>query len=236
MEGRIPIHRRIARLGGWGRRTTTDLPESVTEKEELANSVTGGLGLLGSLVALAILIDHPSPNLAVQASAAIYGLTLVASYAATTVYHSARCRVRKARWRLLDHCAVYALIAGSYTPLAIVGLDGSRGWMLFGLAWGLAALGMGFKVRFRYRYPGTSVAIYLVMGWLGIFLIGEMLAAVGPAAVALIAAGGAAYTLGTIAFGAKRLPYHHAVWHLLVIAGSVLHYKAIVDHILVAAA
>ncbi len=235
VEGRVDLHRKIAAAGGWGNRTFTAIPETVTRREEFWNSVTGGLGLLGSLVALALLIDTPSPNLAVQLSAVIYGLTLVASYGATTIYHSARCHVRKARWRILDHCAVFVLIAGSYTPLAVAGLGGRFGGLVLAAVWILAALGIAFKLRFRFRYPGTSVAIYLVMGWLGVFMIGEVLAAVGPEAVVLMAMAGLCYTVGTVFFGAKRLPYHHAVWHLLVIGGSVFHYMAIVDHVLVAA-
>jgi len=235
VEGRLHLHRRIARAGGWGNRTFTALPETVTEREEFWNSLTGGLGLLGSLIALALIIDTPTPNLLVQLSAVIYGLTLVASYGATTIYHSARCHVRKARWRILDHCAVFVLIAGSYTPLAIAGLGGRFGWLVLSAIWVLAALGIAFKLRFRFRFPGTSVAIYLVMGWLGVFLVGGVLSAVGPGAVSLLVAGGLCYTLGTVFFGAKRLPYHHAVWHLLVILGSVFHYMAIVDHVLAAA-
>ncbi|MDX1579418.1 MAG: hemolysin III family protein, partial [Gemmatimonadota bacterium] len=104
------------------------------------------------------------------------------------------------------------------------------------LVWLLATFGIVFKLTFRFRFPGTSVAIYIVMGWLGVLLIGDIVDAVGTGGVLLIAAGGLSYTLGTVFFGAKRIPYHHAVWHLLVIAGSVLHYKAIVDHVLVAAA
>ncbi len=237
-RGEASLAERVARAGGWGVRTVTPLPECVSEREELANSITGGFGLLGSLVALGVLIDlgRPTGNLGVQLSAVAYGLTLVLSYAATTVYHAARCRVRKARWRILDHCAVYALIAGSYTPLAVVGIGGRLGTFVLVSAWGLALLGVAFKLRFRFRYPGTSVAVYLVMGWLGIFMIGEILEAVGSSAVLLMAAGGAAFTIGTIFFGAKRLPYNHAVWHVMVMAGTLLHYKAIVDHVLVAAA
>lgn len=232
MERTLRAGKRIAEIGGWGDRTFTALPET-ERREEMANAITGGLGLLGSLLALGVLISHSTGNsLGVQLSGVVYGLTLVFSYAATTIYHGARCHVRKARWRVLDHCAVYLLIAGSYTPLAVVGVGGRSGALVLGGVWTLAALGMAFKIRFRFRYPGTSVAIYLCMGWLGIFMIGEILTAVGPRAVMLMAASGIAYTLGTVFFGAKRLPYHHAAWHVMVIAGSVLHYLAVVDHVL----
>ncbi len=234
MEQRRPLHKRVQEAGGWGKRDFDALPESVTDREEMLNSLTGAVGLVASLIALALLVGTPTPNLTVQLSAVIYGLTLVASYGATTIYHSAKCHVRKARWRLLDHCAVYALIAGSYTPLAIA-VGGRFGWLVLGSVWALAGFGILFKLRFRFRYPGTSVAIYLVMGWLGVFMMSEILSTVGPGGLTLMAAGGASYTLGTVFFGAKRLPYNHAVWHLLVIAGSVFHYMAVVDYMLTAA-
>lgn len=227
------VSRRLQEVGGWGDRTFDALPE-VERRHELANSITGGMGLLGSLIGLAMLLDLGARlgSTAALVSGTIYGLSLVALYTATTVYHAARCEVRKARWRVADHCAVYILIAGSYTPLALGGVGGRAGWLLLAAVWTLALAGIAFKLRFRFRYPGTSVAIYLIMGWLGIFLIGEVVANVGAQAVWLMAAGGLACTIGTIFFGAKRIPYHHAVWHLLVIAGTGLHYQAIVSYVL----
>ncbi len=229
----IRAKNRVMEAGGWGERTFEALPD-VCEQQEFANSLTGGIGLLGSLIALAFLVDLGTRlgSTAVLVSGTIYGLSLVLSYTATTVYHSAQCEVRKARWRVADHCAVYVMIAGSYTPLAIGGVGGRAGWMLLGAVWLLAALGIAFKLRYRFRFPGTSVAIYLVMGWLGVFMIGEVLTNVGLEAVMLIASGGLAFTIGTIFFGMKRFKYHHAIWHVLVIAGSVLHYIAMVEHVL----
>jgi len=209
------------------------LPD-VPRKHEMANSLTGGLGLLGSVVALFVLVDMGTRlgSTGALVSATVYGLSLVLSYGATTVYHALRCEVRKARWRVFDHCAVYVLIAGSYTPLAMFGLRGDARWQVVAAIWTLAALGIAFKLRFRFRFPGTSVFIYLVMGWLGVLMIGQVIATVGAEGVTLLAAGGLAFTIGTIFFGAKRLPYHHAVWHVMVILGSGLHYLAIVDYVL----
>jgi len=219
--------------GGWGDRTFDALPE-VHAHHEIANSVTGGFGLLASLAGLALLV-HLGTRLgstAALVSGTIYGLSLVFSYAATTIYHSAKCEARKARWRVADHCAVYILIAGSYTPLAVGGVGGRAGWLLLATVWALALIGIAFKLTFRFRFPGTSVLVYLVMVWLGVFMIGDVLANVGVEAVRLLTAGGLAFTLGTIFFGAKRIPYHHALWHVMVIAGSGLHFLAIIDHIL----
>lgn len=227
------VGRRLQEVGGWGDRTFDALPE-VERRHELANSLTGGLGLVGSLVGLAMLVDLGSRlgSTAALVSGTIYGLSLVLSYTATTVYHGLRCEIRKAQWRVADHCAVYVLIAGSYTPLALGGIGGSAGWLVLAAVWSLALAGIAFKLRFRFRFPGTSVAVYLVMGWLGVFLIGEVIANVGADAVWLMAAGGLAFTIGTIFFGAKRIPYHHAVWHLMVLAGTWLHYQAVVSYIL----
>ena len=232
-EDRVTARQRLMAAGGWGDRTFDALPE-VQPHHELANSVTGGIGLLASLVGLGLLV-HLGTRLGSTAALVIgtvYGLCLVFSYAATTIYHSAKCEVRKARWRVADHCAVYLLIAGSYTPLAVGGVGGRAGWLVLATVWTLALIGIVFKLTLRFRFPGTSVAIYLIMGWLGVFMIGDVLANVGIEAVRLLAAGGLAFTLGTIFFGAKRIPYHHALWHIMVIMGSGLHFLAIIDHIL----
>lgn len=225
--------RTLIDAGGWGNRDFNALP-TVCERQEFANTLTGGLGLLGSLIGLGLLIDlgQRMGSTGALVTATIYGLSLVLSYLATTLYHGARCHERKARLRVLDHCAVYVLIAGSYTPVALAGVGGRAGWTLLAVVWLLAALGVLFKLRFRFRFPGTSVVFYLVMGWLGVFMIGKMATNVGAEAVTLIAAGGVAFTIGTIFFGAKRLPYHHALWHLMVITGSALHFVAMFDHVL----
>ncbi|MFV1986976.1 MAG: hemolysin III family protein [Gemmatimonadota bacterium] len=233
VDGLRKTRERLVEVGGWGERTFEALPE-VSHRHEVANSVTGGIGLLGSLIALAMLVDLGTrmDSTAALVSGTIYGLTLVFSYTATTVYHSLRCEIRKARWRVADHCAVYVLIAGSYTPFAIGGIGGQAGWIMVAAVWALAILGIAFKLKFRFRFPGTSVAIYLVMGWLGVFMIRGIIVNVGLEAVILTAAGGLSFTIGTIFFGAKRIPYHHAVWHVLVIMGCALQYMAIIGYVL----
>lgn len=231
------ISRQLLEIGGWGQRTYGDLPEA-TESEELANSLTGGLGLLASLIGMAVLVQATLHMGRVEYlfSATVYGATLIFSYAATTAYHGARDAERKVRLRLVDHCAIYLLIAGSYTPVAVAGLGGRVGWILLATVWALAGIGILFKLRFRYRFPGTSVLLYLLMGWLAVITIRPLFEAIGSSGFALLAAGGLAYTIGTIFFGAKRLPYNHAVWHVLVILGSGLHYAAILQYVLVPAA
>ncbi len=237
-ESARAIGRRILSIGGWGQRSFGPLPNEPTESEELANSLTGAVGLLASVIAVGYLLEgtlqHGQPEYLL--SALLYGATLVLSFAATTLYHGARCRFRKQKLRVLDHCAVFALIAGSYTPVAVVGLGGRLGWGLFAGIWAIAGAGILFKLRVRFRYPGTSVLIYLAMGWIGVLTIRPVIEALGFQATALLAAGGLAYTIGTIFFGAKRMPYNHAVWHLLVILGSACHYAAITSYVLAPAA
>lgn len=197
--------------------------------EEMANSLTGGLGLLASILGAALLL-----SLALQggdgrglASAAVYGGSLIFLYIATTLYHAEEDPAPKSGLRLLDHVAVYLLIAGTYTPVAVVGLGGRLGWTLLGLVWLCAVAGILFKAFRRFRHPAISVATYLAMGWLVVVAAKPITAALPLRAVVLLVAGGLAYTVGTIFFGLKKLRFHHAVWHLFVIAGSTCHYAAI---------
>lgn len=223
--------KKVLAFGGWGQRATGPLPDA-TEAEERANSITGGIGLTASLVGFAFLLDLPAGELSYRIGATVYGFTLIASYAVNTLYHAESHRPLKERLRVLDHCAVYALIAGTYTPVAIVGLGGRLGWAVLGVAWTLAGLGMWFKLRCRFRYPGTSLAFYLAMGWLAIPIVPQLLDVLGPEAVILMAAGGLAFTVGTIFFGAKGLRHHHAVWHVLVLVGCACHYAAIFAYVM----
>jgi len=202
--------------------------------EELANSLTHGFGLMLSLVGLVILVV-----LAVKrgtawhiVSSAVYGATLVLLYAASTLYHSARSPRVKRICKVIDHSAIYLLIAGTYTPFTLVILRGPWGWSLFGVVWGLALLGILWKIWFVDRFVIVSTTIYLLMGWLAVIAIKPLLAHVPLGGLALILAGGLAYTVGVGFFAWRRLPYHHAVWHMFVIAGSVCHYFAVLFYVL----
>lgn len=228
---RTSVWKRILAQGGWGQRTTGSLPEA-TEAEERANSITGGIGLTASLVGFVLLLAHPVGDLSYRIGAAVYGLTLVLCFAVNTLYHAELHRPLKERLRVLDHCAVYALIAGTYTPVALAGLGGRLGWAVLAAAWLLAGVGILFKLNCRFRYPGTSIVVYLLMGWLAFPVMPRLLNAVGAEGLLLLVAGGVAYTIGTIFFGAKRMRHHHAVWHVLVLIGSACHYVAIVRYVL----
>jgi hemolysin III len=207
-------------------------------REEVANSVTHGLGLLASLVGAVVLVSLSVEQGEVWhvVSAAIYGATLVTLYAASTLYHALKGTRARNVLRVLDHCAIYLLIAGTYTPITLVSLRGGWGWTLFGLAWGLAAAGIVFKILAAGRFAILSTVAYVLMGWLCIVALKPMLVLLSPGALALLGAGGVLYTAGIVFYHSKRVPYSHAVWHLFVVAGSVCHYLAIALYVLVPAA
>jgi len=165
-------------------------------------------------------------------SIAVYGTTLIVLYGASTVYHSVRGRA-KAILRKLDHLSIYLLIAGTYTPFCLITLRGPWGWSLFGIVWGLAALGMALEIKPVSEARVLPVVIYAVMGWIVVVAINPLLDRLGTAGVAWLAAGGAAYTLGIVFYAFdKRFRHWHGIWHLFVIAGSVLHFVAISLHVL----
>ncbi len=206
----------------------------VVVREEVANSVTHGLGLLASIAGAAVLVTLGAERGGTwqAASAAIYGASLVALYAASTLYHAFKWTGARHLLRTLDHCAIFLLIAGTYTPVALVGIRGGWGWTLFGVAWTLAAAGIVFKIFATGRLEVLSTAAYIAMGWLCIIAVKPMFVLLSPGALVLLGLGGLFYTAGTVFYHRKSVPYSHAVWHLFVIAGSLCHYLAIALYIL----
>ena len=203
-------------------------------REEVANSVTHGLGFLASLVGAVVLITLSVEQGGVGhvVSAAIYGVTLVALYAASTLYHALKGTRARGVLRVLDHCAIYLLIAGTYTPVTLVSLRGGWGWSLFSAVWFLAAAGIIFKVFATGRFAVLSTVAYVLMGWLCIVALKPMFVLLSPGALVLFGVGGIFYTAGIVFYHSKRVPYSHAVWHLFVVAGSVCHYLAIALYVL----
>ncbi|HEU0013804.1 MAG TPA: hemolysin III family protein [Longimicrobium sp.] len=210
------------------------MAESAARKEELANALTHGAGVVASVVGAAVLIVVAARRGGTMdvVTTAVFGATLVLLYTASTLYHAVRSPRLKTRLKVFDHCAIYLLIAGTYTPFTLLGLRGGWGWSLFGVAWGLAAAGVVFKLFFTGRFPRLSTAIYIGMGWMVVIAIVPMLDRLSGATLAWLVAGGLAYTAGTAFYHNHRIPYAHAVWHLFVLAGSVCHYAAVAHQVL----
>ena len=199
-------------------------------REELANAVTHGIGLVLSLIGMPILIlaalDRGERVMVIGAS--VFGATLVALYAASTLYHAIPHPTLKQKLRVVDHAAIYLLIAGTYTPFTLGVLRGTWGWTLFGIVWTLAALGVLFKVLFGSgAMAKLSTATYVAMGWVIIIAIKPLMASMEHAGLFLLAAGGLCYSGGVIFYVDRRRAWTHPVWHLFVMGGSICHYFAV---------
>jgi hemolysin III len=203
-------------------------------REEIANSVTHGIGAGLSIAALAILVTFA--GLAGDAwrvvTFSIYGSTLILLYLASTFYHSFQSPRAKEILRVLDHSAIFLLIAGTYTPFTLVSLRGGWGWTLFGLIWGFAVGGIVLEVFFMDRFKGLSVAIYVGMGWLVMIALKPLLAAVPVGGLLWLGIGGLTYSLGVIFYAWRSFPFNHAIWHLFVLGGSVCHFFCILFYVL----
>ncbi|MDT5268254.1 MAG: hemolysin [Acidobacteriota bacterium] len=212
----------------------TTLAKERLPLEEIANCATHGVGLALSVAGFVALVAFAwgSGDAWQVASCGVYGASLVALYLASTLYHGARAPRAKQLFQALDHCGIYLLIAGTYTPFTLVTLRGPWGWTLFGLVWGLALAGILFRVLFGTRYRPVAVVSYVMLGWLCVVAVKPILALVPLGGLAWIVAGGLTYTTGVFFFAAKRIPHHHAIWHLFVLVGSICHYVAVLLYVL----
>ena len=204
-----------------------------TVGEEVAHSVTHGIGLLGAVAGLVLLLALAAATRDPWriTACAIYASTLVLLYGTSTLYHALSATRARDVFRVLDHSAIYLLIAGTYTPFALVSLRGPWGWTLLAIVWSLALAGVAMKAVFGARWPIISTALYIVMGWVVIIAVKPLVAHVPPAGIAWLVAGGLAYTGGVVFYAWTKLRYSHAIWHLFVLAGSVCHYIAVVLYV-----
>jgi hemolysin III len=202
--------------------------------EELANVVTHAIGVALGIAGLSVLVVGASGHGDAMRtiSFSIYGATLVLLYLSSVFYHSARSPRLKRRLQFLDHSAIYLLIAGTYTPFTLVSLHGTLGWTFFAVIWLLAIIGIMLNVFFFGRLRVVSIVLYLLMGWMVVLAIGPVIDAVSLRGLLWLGAGGLAYTLGVVFYAWHRLPYAHPVWHLFVLAGSALHFFAILFYVL----
>jgi hemolysin III len=210
------------------------MSETHSLREEIVNALTHGLGAAVALAAGAVLITLTAlwSDGWQLAGAIVFCTSLLLLYTASTLYHAIPHAAAKARLKVLDHCAIYLLIAGTYTPFTLIGLRGETGWALFATIWTLAFAGVLFKLFYTGRFKLVSTLIYVAMGWLVIVAIGPMLDKLEPWTLGWLFAGGVAYTAGTLFYLSRRIRYSHAIWHGFVIAGSVCHFVAVALEVL----
>ncbi|WP_058834040.1 PAQR family membrane homeostasis protein TrhA [Luteimonas abyssi] len=203
------------------------------KREELASALTHGLGATAALAGGAVLITLAAlyGNAWQLGAAIVFGVSLLLLYMASTLYHSFQHPVLKGRLKVFDHCAIYLLIAGTYTPFTLIGLRGPLGWTMFAAIWTLALAGVVFKLFYTGRFKRLSTLIYIAMGWLVMIAIKPVLDALDAWTFGWLIAGGLFYTLGTIFYHRESIPYSHAIWHLFCIAGSVCHYVAVMAQV-----
>lgn len=203
-------------------------------REEIASALTHGLGAVFALAGSAVLITLAAINGDGWQlfSSIVFGVALLLLYTASTLYHAIQHPVAKGRLKVFDHCAIYVLIAGTYTPFMLIGLRGPWGWSMFAAIWTLALAGVVFKLFYTGRFKALSTGIYIAMGWLIVVAIKPMLAAIDLWTLGWLLAGGLSYTLGTYFYHRESIRYSHAIWHLFVIGGSVCHFVAVTAQVL----
>lgn len=209
-----------------------DSPYSVGE--EIAHAVIHGLGVLLSIGGLVLMVTFSAlyGDAWHIVSTSIFGTTLILLYTASTLYHAIPNPEAKEVLRRLDHAAIYLLIAGTYTPFTLVSLPGNWGWPLFGLVWSIAIVGMALELAGNSRFKRLSLSLYLSLGWVIVIAANPMLKSVETGGLLLLLAGGLSYSFGVIFYVWKTLPYHHALWHLFVLAGSALHFFAVFFYVI----
>lgn len=198
-------------------------------KEEIANSVSHGLGVIAGVVALVLMLlkgqDHLTP---IQLTGvAIYGASIIVLFLCSTLYHSVSHSGWKHKLKIADHCAIYCLIAGTYTPLMLISLQGTQSIVILTAIWSLAIGGILFKTLFIHKFKMLSLVLYLAMGWLCVTVMGDLTAAMSELGFNLLILGGLFYTLGVVFYVGKRIPFNHAIWHLFVLGGAMSHFLCI---------
>jgi hemolysin III len=210
---------------------STDRHRPQTLGEEIANSVSHGIGFLAAVATLPVLVlSARGAGAAAVVGAAIFGATMAVLYLTSTLYHATAHNRAKRVFQVLDHAAIYLLIAGTYTPFTLGVLRGAWGWTLFGLIWGLAVIGIFLKSLHGIRYPRLSTAVYIAMGWLVLVAAKPLWDHVSGWGLFWLVAGGVAYTAGVGFYAANRMRYAHFVWHLFVLAGTACHVVAVLRY------
>ncbi len=202
--------------------------------EEILNAATHGLGILLSIVGLSVLVAFASLNGSpiLIISCAIFGASLILSYTFSTLYHAITNEKAKQIFRQFDHAAIYLLIAGTYTPIVLIMLDGTLKWIIFFIIWAVSIVGIILKFVYPGRFKKTSLVLYVVMGWFIVIAMNKLLENMDLGGLWLLLLGGAFYSVGVIFYVWKKLPYNHAIWHLFVLGGSVSHYFMVLFYVI----
>lgn len=202
-----------------------------TKKEEIANAITHGIGALLSVAALVLLIVYAAieGNAWHVVSFTIFGATMLLLYTSSTLLHSFKPGKVKDLFEIFDHSSIYFFIAGTYTPFVLIAVQGGLGWTLFGIVWGLAIAGTVFKTFFVKKYMHASTFLYILMGWLIVFAWSPLSTSMSAEGLRFLVVGGVLYTVGAIFYMWRGFRYHHAVWHIFVLAGSVAHFFAVIS-------
>ncbi|WP_298417265.1 hemolysin III family protein [uncultured Kordia sp.] len=202
--------------------------------EEKLNILSHGLGVILGIIALLFLVKQ-----AIQygetihlVSCTIYGLSIIVLYLASTLYHKTTTPKLRNRLRVFDHAAIYLLIAGTYTPFALITLEGTTGWIIFGTVWAFAVVGITLKLFFTGQFDKLSTLMYVFMGWIIVFAINPLMENLSSDGLFWLFAGGVAYTVGAILYSIRKLPFNHAIFHIFVLAGSICHFISVYFYVL----
>ena len=215
-------------------KTTQTIHSHYSPAEEVVHALSHGVGLLLSIAGLVWML-----NLSISVSdpwrviaSSIYGTSLISLFLTSTLYHGLHTSPHRHLFKLLDHCAIYLLIAGTSTPFLLVAMRTDIGWWLSGAMWSLATAGILIKLWLRHRYPRLSLTSYLLMGWLMVIAMPQLADVIGANGMAWLVAGGVSYTVGALFYMAKQMPSSHAIWHVFVLAGAACHFLAVVWYVL----
>ncbi|MGF1860087.1 PAQR family membrane homeostasis protein TrhA [Photobacterium profundum] len=206
------------------------LKQGYSVAEEIANSVSHGLGLIFGIVSLVLLLNQGNAadaDFMSMASLSIYGSSIILLYLASTLYHAIPYERVKRALKTFDHCAIFLLIAGTYTPFLLISLRTPLAITLMSVIWGLAIIGIALKIIFVYRFKRLSLITYLTMGWLSVIVVYQLAISISTGGLVLLGLGGVIYSLGVFFYVNKRIPYNHAIWHMFVLGGTVCHFFAI---------
>lgn len=196
-----------------------------TPFEEKLNALTHAIGAVFGIVALVLLIIFETKKTEFSLfSVVVYGISIIILFTASTMYHSFTDEKKKHYFRIVDHISIYLLIAGTYTPVLLITLEQSKGWLLFYIVWAIAAFGVILKLFYTGRFEAFSTILYLVMGWLIIFDFSTLNSLMPANGIILLMAGGLAYTVGIVFYAIEKIPYNHVIWHLFVLAGAICHF------------